>query len=105
MPAIGVLHLRETLRHVFLKPAWELRPSRCASVRCANPSAETLGCYQLKLAQILAAQRRFAEAVPVAEASFRSYAVFHNPPAEHLKARQDAAALMREYMEREHVAR
>ena len=99
VPAIGFLGLRETRRHLFLKPAWALRPSCCARVRCANPSPETLGCYQFKLAQILAAQRRFAEA------GVRSYAVFHHPPDEFLKARQDEAVLMREYMERERVAR
>ena len=65
------------------------------------PSAEALGCYQFKLAEILAAQRRFAEAVPIAEAGVRSYAVFHNPPDEFLEARQDEAALMRQHMERE----
>jgi hypothetical protein len=64
------------------------------------PSAEVLGCYQFKLAQILAAQRRFTEAVPMAEAGVRNYSVFHNPPDEFLKARQDEVTLMREYMQR-----
>ena len=65
-----------------------------------TPSAETLACYQFKLAQILAAQRRFSEAVPMAEAGVRNYGVFHNPPDDFLKARQDEVALMCEYMER-----
>lgn len=66
-----------------------------------TPSAEALGCYQFKLAQILAAQRRFAEAVPIAEAGIRSYAVFHNPSDEFLKAREDEVVVMREFMGRE----
>jgi tetratricopeptide (TPR) repeat protein len=66
-----------------------------------TPSAEILACYQFKLAQILAAQGRFAEAVPVAEAGIRSYGVFHDPPDDFLKARQEEAALMREYMTRD----
>ena len=65
------------------------------------PSAEALGCYQFKLAQILAAQRRFSEAVPIAEAGIRSYAAFHNPPDAFLIARQEEAALMRECSQRE----
>lgn len=65
-----------------------------------TPSAEALGCYQFKLAEILAAQGRFAEAVPMAEAGVRSYSVFHDPPDNFLKAREDEVALMRQYMER-----
>ncbi|HZN65261.1 MAG TPA: tetratricopeptide repeat protein [Tepidisphaeraceae bacterium] len=65
-----------------------------------SPSAESLGCYQFKLAQILAAQGRFAEAVAFAEAGVRSYGVFHDPPDDFLKARQEEAALMRDFMQR-----
>lgn len=64
----------------------------------ASPSSEVLGCYQFKLAEIVAAQGRFADAVSLAEAGILSYGVFHNPPDEFLKARQKEAALMREYM-------
>ena len=64
------------------------------------PSAEVLGCYQFELARILAARRRFSEAVPMAEAGVRNYRVFHNPPDEFLNAREDEVTLMREYLKR-----
>lgn len=60
------------------------------------PSAEALGCYQFKLAQILAAQHRFAEAAAFAEAGVGNYALFHDPPDDFLQARQAETALMRE---------
>jgi tetratricopeptide (TPR) repeat protein len=64
------------------------------------PSAERWGGYQFKLARILAAQGRFAEAVPFAEAGVRGYGVFHDPPDDFLNARQEEAALMRDHMKR-----
>ena len=45
---------------------------------------EARGCYNRVLAQILAAQYRFEEALPFAEDAVRDYSAFHNPPDEYL---------------------
>ena len=65
-----------------------------------DPSAEVLATFQFKLAQILAAQRRFSEAVGMAEAGLRNFSVSHDPPDDFLKAREDEATLMRDCMKR-----
>jgi len=45
---------------------------------------EARGCYNRILAQILAAQYRFEEALPFAENAVRDYSAFHNPPDAYL---------------------
>jgi hypothetical protein len=45
---------------------------------------EARGCYHRVLAQILAAQYRYDEALPFAENALRDYGVFHNPPDDFL---------------------
>lgn len=52
--------------------------------------------YQFKLAHILAAQRRFAEAVRVAQAGIANLQALHNPPDEFLKAREQELKEMRD---------
>lgn len=49
-----------------------------------EPSEEVVGTYEMLLAHILAAQRRFGEAVGVAESAVRHFSAFHNPPDEFL---------------------
>ena len=56
---------------------------------------EVRGCYNRVLAQILAAQYRFEEALPFAENAVRDYSVFHNPPDEYLSQVSDEAERIR----------
>lgn len=65
-----------------------------------EPNAEVKACYQCMLARILAAQEKFDEAIEYGEAGLQNYAVFHNPPDEFLKARQEDVERMREWRDR-----
>ncbi len=56
---------------------------------------EARGCYNRVLAQILAAQYRFEEALPFAENAVRDYSVFHNPPDEYLSQVSDEVEQIR----------
>ncbi len=56
---------------------------------------EARGCYNRVLAQILAAQYRFEEALPFAEDAVRDYSAFHNPPDEYLSQVSDEAEQIR----------
>lgn len=57
-----------------------------ATYRGVEPQQdEQLGCYHRVLAQTLACQGRFAEAVAVGQDSIRHYAVFHHPPDDFLR--------------------
>lgn len=53
-----------------------------------HPRLETLATYEMKLAIILADQRRFAEAVSNAQSAIEHFSDFHNPPDDFLIARQ-----------------
>lgn len=64
----------------------------------SSHSAERLGCYQFMLARILAAQRKFAEAVHFAEAGLRSHSIFHDPADTFLNERKEEVARLREAM-------
>ncbi|MEZ6135547.1 MAG: tetratricopeptide repeat protein [Pirellulaceae bacterium] len=49
-----------------------------------DPSDETIACYELVLSRILAAQKRFNEAVLFGNAAIKHYSVFHDPPDDFL---------------------
>lgn len=55
------------------------------------------GCYHRVLAQILAAQHRFEEALPYAENAVRDYSAFHNPPDEYLSHISDEVERIRNH--------
>jgi tetratricopeptide (TPR) repeat protein len=65
-----------------------------------DPNAEVKACYQFMLAKILAAQEKFDEAIEYGEAGLLNYAVFHDPPDEFLRARQEDVERMREWRDR-----
>lgn len=60
----------------------------------SDPKTEAIACYEFVLARILAAQRRFHEAVPFGIAAIEHYAVFHNPPDDFLLFVQKDVDLM-----------
>lgn len=66
-----------------------------------EPSKEVVACYEFVLARILAAQGRFAEAIPIAESAAKHYAVRHDPNDSFMKSVLNEVALMREYQERQ----
>ena len=51
------------------------------------PRLETLATYEMKLAMILAEQRRFEEATPFGELAIEHFSDFHGPQSDFLKAR------------------
>jgi tetratricopeptide (TPR) repeat protein len=65
-----------------------------------EPGDEVIGTYKMLLAEILAAQRRFGEAVAVAESAAQHYSVFHNPPDEFLLRMKAELDLMIQYRDR-----
>ena len=53
------------------------------------PRLETLATYEMKLAWILAEQRRFEEAVPFGELAIEHFSDFHDQQSDFLKARKN----------------
>ena len=66
-----------------------------------NPNDERVACFELVIAQVLAAQKRFAEAVPFGKSAIEHYAVFHNPPDNFLLSVIRDVELMIELRDRE----
>ena len=64
-----------------------------------NESPEVLATYQMKLATILADQRRFTEAVEYGERAIVHYTIFHNPPDDFLTKMKALLASMCEHLE------
>jgi len=56
---------------------------------------EARGCFHMVLAQILAAQYWFEDALPYGENAIRDYGVFHNPPDEFLERIADEVERIR----------
>ena len=63
---------------------WHARRALSLSSEETPRDLESRGCYNWVLAQILAAQYRFEEALPYCENAVRDYSVFHDPPDEFL---------------------
>ena len=63
----------------------------------SKPNDETIACYEMLLAQILAAQQRFDDAVVYGTEAVRHYSSFHDPPDDFLIQRQADVDRMVEY--------
>jgi hypothetical protein len=100
-PPVEVANAHNYLSVIFLRlgrlrdAEAEARAALSVYAGVAAPSAEVVGCYQCVLARVLAAQGRFTEAVEAAEAGYRHYAAFHNPPDDFLTARAEELAALR----------
>ena len=65
-----------------------------------QPQMETLATYEMKLAMILAEQRRYSEAVHFGELALAHFLVFHNPEDAFLRAREAEVVMMKRHCDR-----
>ena len=64
---------------------------------------EHLATYKFLLARILAAQKRFVEAVEFGEKALQHFSVFHNPPTEFLGLRTVEVEKMRRHKDQQGI--
>ncbi len=65
-----------------------------------QPQVETLATYEMKLAMILAEQRRYKEAVHFGELALEHFSPFHDPEDDFLKARASDVEMMKRHCDR-----
>ena len=67
-----------------------------------SPVDETMACYEMLLAQILASQKKFDAAVACGKTALKLYSTFHDPPDKFLAGIKKKVDLMIEYRDRQH---
>ncbi|MAS93749.1 MAG: hypothetical protein CMO55_11210 [Verrucomicrobiales bacterium] len=64
-----------------------------------NPE-ESLATLQFQLAEILATQNRFREAVSIGETAIENFSILHNPPTDFLASREAEIERMRAFRDK-----